>query len=163
MATTEPARIERYSDRPLPAYAHVPGETPHPRRDAGGHSHGVPEPVSDSWDPAGWRDLPLWHHAIDLFNHGFWWESHEALEALWRAADRDAPDARFVQGLVLVAAAFLNRRRGKPNVARQAERGLGKMESAGRDQYMGVDVPGFARAVRADLAQPGAAVRIRLA
>jgi hypothetical protein len=29
----------RYTDRPFPAYRHVPGETPHPRRDARGHSH----------------------------------------------------------------------------------------------------------------------------
>ena len=34
----------RYSARPFPAYRYVPGLTPHPRRDASGHSFGAPQP-----------------------------------------------------------------------------------------------------------------------
>jgi hypothetical protein len=152
----------RYSSMPLPAYRHVPGRTPHPRRDAGGHGHDAPEPVSESWDPAGWREIDLWLHAVDLFNLEYWWECHEALEALWRAADREDPGWQFVQGLVLVAAAYLNRLRGKPNVRRQAERGLVRMESAGGARFMGIDVAAFASAVRADFAGDGKPARIRL-
>jgi len=151
-----------YSDLPLPPYRHVPRVTPHPRRDPGGHSHGTPEPRSAPWDPASWRALELWLHAVDLFNLDYWWECHEALEALWRAADRDAPGARFVQGLVLVAAACLNRLRGKPGAARQAERGLRRMESVGADPFMGIRVEDFGRAVRADFAGQGPPARIRL-
>ena len=153
----------RYSARPLPPYRHVPGETPHPRRDAGGHSRSAPEPACEAWDPAAWRDVELWLHAVDLFNEGYFWECHEALEALWHAAGRTSPGARFVQGLVLVAAAYLNRVRGKPDPLRQAERGLGRMEKAGGASFMGLDVPAFAGAVRADLAGRGPAARIRLA
>ena len=152
----------RYSPTPLPAYRHVPGQTPHPRRDPGGHAYGIPEPVSESWDPNAWREIGLWLHAVDLFNLEYWWECHEALEALWRAADRDAPGRQFVQGLVLVAAAHLNRLRGKPDAQRQAERGLARMELAGGARFMGIDVAVFASAVRADFAGGGRPARIRL-
>ncbi len=158
----------RYSARPLPPYAHVPGRTPHPRRDPAGHSHGTPEPGSGAWAPRAWRRNELWLHAVDLFNEGFWWECHEALEGLWRAAPRVSAERRFVQGLVLVAAAELNRLRGKPDPSRQAERGLRRMESAAREAagpsgcFMGIDVPAFARLVREDLGGTGPAARIAL-
>jgi hypothetical protein len=126
----------------------VPGETPHPRRDPGGHSYGISEPASGPWDPDQWRELDLWLHAIDLFNLEYWWECHEALEGLWHAAGRKTPQASFVQGLLQVAAAHLNRRRGKPNAATQAERGLSRMAAVSRGVYMGIDVASFTRAVR---------------
>ena len=151
----------RYSARPLPPYAHMPGTTPHPRRDVSGHSHGITEPASGSWDPEAWRGNELWLHAADLFNRGYWWECHEALEALWRAAPRGAVERRFVQGLVLVAAAYLNRARGKPAADRQAQRGLERMDAAA-PAFMGLDVGAFARVVRADLASGGMEARVRL-
>jgi predicted metal-dependent hydrolase len=45
---------------------------------------------------------------VDLFNFAYWWESHEAFEALWRGAET-APAAEFFQGLIQVAAAELKR------------------------------------------------------
>jgi predicted metal-dependent hydrolase len=163
MSATRPTDAPRYSQRPFPPYRHVPGETPHPRRDPGGYSHGRSEPSVPPWDPAGWRELDLWLHAVDLFNHGYWWEAHEALEALWHAAGRTTPEARFVQGLVLVAAGYLNRARGKRTATRQVERGLRRMEAVAPGVYLGLDVPSFARAVRDDLADQGPPASIRLA
>jgi len=140
----------RYSERPLPPYPFVPGEgEPHPHVDPAGH--GVAPPGAPAgWRPARWADLEAWRYAVDLYNHGFWWECHEALEALWRAAERDTAPARFVQGLILVSAACLNRRRGSPAAADQACRGVARIESvdAPGGRYMGLAIDPFAREVR---------------
>ncbi|HET6363266.1 MAG TPA: DUF309 domain-containing protein [Gemmatimonadota bacterium] len=97
-----------------------------------------------------WRGLEEWLWAVDLFNHGYWWESHEALEALWNAAGRTSPAARFVQALIHLSAACLNRRRGHEAAARRqvtrAVRGLRAARSMG-SVVMGVDLDRLARDV----------------
>jgi hypothetical protein len=79
----------------------------------------------------------LW--AVDLFNDGYWWESHEALEALWHAAGRTTSPARFAQSLV--------RRRGHEEAARRqaarAVRGLRAARAMG-PVVMGLDVEALA-------------------
>ena len=140
----------RYGTRPLPVRAFVPGRTPRP----------ATEPVAPAapWDPADWPTLEPWLHAVDLFNHGFYWECHEALEALWHAAGRSGPAAELVHGLVQVAAGLLNLRRGHAAAAgRQVERGLELGEAAAAAGVeMGFDPDELARAARAALADPAA-------
>jgi uncharacterized protein len=76
----------------------------------------------------------LWEFA-SLFNGGEFWESHEVLETPWRQARSD-----FLQGLILVASAWVHVRRGNPRgiaaQLRKAERRL----SPYRPFYLGVDV-----------------------
>jgi hypothetical protein len=68
---------------------------------------------------------------VDLFNHEYWWESHEALESLWHAAGRTTAPARFVQSLVHLSAACLNRRRGHQAAGRrQAARSVQALRAA---------------------------------
>jgi hypothetical protein len=55
-----------------------------------------------------------WLHALDLFNGGYYWESHEAWEHFWNQLGRTTPEARFVQGLIHLAAACVKIREGKP-------------------------------------------------
>lgn len=139
-----------YSSRPLPAYRFVPGETPHPTRDPEGHSPGERVSAPEGWRPEEWRDLEEWLWAVDLFNQGYWWESHEALEALWLAAGRTTPPARFVQSLVHLSAACLNDRRGHAGAARRqaarAVRGLRSARAIG-PVVMGVELAPLAREV----------------
>jgi hypothetical protein len=42
---------------------------------------------------------------IDLFNHGYYWEAHEAWEPLWHAAKQSIQHRQFFKGLILLAAA----------------------------------------------------------
>lgn len=139
--------VPRYSSRPLPPYRFVPGETSHPTRDPEGHSHGEGAPALAAWRPEKWRGLEEWLWAADLFNNGYWWESHEALEALWHAAGRTTPPARFAQSLVHLSAACLNRRRGHDEAARRqaarAVRGLRAARAMGT-VVMGLDVDALA-------------------
>jgi hypothetical protein len=142
----------RYGRAELPPYRFVPGLNAHPTRDPEGHSFGrVEEPLA-SWEPASWQDLDRYLEGIDLYNFAYWWECHETLEELWLAAGRTTVHARFIQGIIQIAAANLNRHLGKSAIARgQAEAGVERMLPAGRERrlYMGIDVADFTARVRA--------------
>ena len=158
--------MRRYSSRSLPAYRFVPGEAPHPTRDPQGHSFEVPFPAHPGWRPEDWRQLEEWLWAVDLFNEGYWWESHEALEALWHAAGRTTAPARFVQSLVHLSAACLNRRRGHLDAAeRQAARAVRGLR-AGLDRsgaFMGIDLERLIADVERSFAgHEGPPIRIEL-
>src|SRR5256885_145360 len=43
--------------------------------------------------------------AIDLFNHGYYWEAHEEWDRLLRASGNESTVGRFLKGLVKMAAA----------------------------------------------------------
>ena len=94
--------MRRHTDFPLPALPYVPGRGVHPNRDpasAAWRAHGEP-PATFAADD--WRRCPQYLYAIDLFNHGYWWETHEVLEGLWFAAGRTPPAARYLQGLIQI-------------------------------------------------------------
>ncbi|RUZ71394.1 DUF309 domain-containing protein [Mesorhizobium sp. M7A.F.Ca.US.006.01.1.1] len=55
----------------------------------------------------------MFRWGIDLFNHGYYWEAHEAWEPLWHAAKRSAQHRLFFKGLILLAAAGVKIREGK--------------------------------------------------
>ena len=81
--------IPRYCpERSLPPYSYVPGLSPHPVSDPLGHSFGVYAPPAEPLDESSYAGNAIYLYAIDLFNHGFYWEAHEAWEALWHAAGR---------------------------------------------------------------------------
>ena len=129
----------------LPPYSYVPGHNlPHPVNDPSGHSFSAQAQAEAhrisksphvlallSTDSASHRRVlaatlaadPRWLYALDLFNGGWYWEAHEAWEAVWNALGRTTPEARFVQGLIHLAAAAVKIREGKPNgVARHTQR-----------------------------------------
>jgi len=148
----------------LPAYRFVPGQTPHPRNDPRGHSHGAPEPECGPWRPEEWRTNELWLWGVDCFNLAYWWESHEALEALWLAAGRTSAPAQFVQGVIQIAAAHLKRFAGTPDGGRSlVDAGLARLEGFS-GTYLGVDVAAFVAEVRESFAGSGsrpATIRLR--
>ncbi len=119
--------------RPLPPYTHIPGVTPHPIRDPAGHSYEGPDapavtaPLTAHVPPT-WAELPdhpEFRWAVQLFNAGYYWESHEAWESLWHAAGRTGPLADFLKGLIKLAAAGVKlREHNLVGVERHARRSL---------------------------------------
>ncbi|MBT8493824.1 MAG: DUF309 domain-containing protein, partial [Deltaproteobacteria bacterium] len=95
----------------------------------------VPESMTDDW-----RQCRAFLWGVDLWNHGFPWEAHEAWEGPWRAStDRDRRE--LLRGLIQCAAARVQRAAGKPTGARSLlARGLGRLRSSGKDPCMGVAV-----------------------
>lgn len=114
----------RYCQRAFPPYSYVPGSgTPHPVSDPRGHMAQVAEEAPAPWDPNLWHSSETYLYAVDLFNHGYYWEAHESWEALWHAAGRTGPAAAFLKGLIKLAAAGVKSREGNPRgVARHAGR-----------------------------------------
>ena len=62
-------------DKPFPPYAYLPGRNPHPVRDPEGHSYAAEPATAEPPDPADWRACEDYLYGIDLFNHGYYWES----------------------------------------------------------------------------------------
>jgi hypothetical protein len=142
----------RFSDLPFPPYRFVPGLNPHPILHPHGHSFSHPRELPPAWDPEEWRTLRPYLYGIDLYNYAYWWECHEVLEGLWRVAERTSLQASFIKGIIHVAVANLNRHRSKgAGAKRQAEKGLARFERVQETSsvYMGLEIPVFARGVRA--------------
>lgn len=158
---TRPARL--VPERPFPAYAYHPGRTPHPTRDPEGHSYGMAHEMPDLPNPEAWRACGDYLYGIDLFNHGYYWEAHEAWEGLWVACGRRGPTATFLQALINLAAAGFKARWGNPRGMRaNAETALRLFKSAAsqvgsaRSRYMGLDLR-LLTETAAEVARAGAA------
>jgi hypothetical protein len=137
----------------LPRYAYLPGINPHPVRDPAGHSYHV-EPIPVSAEAPLSSDAFLW--GLDLFNHGYYWEAHEAWEGLWQVADRDGPLRMLFKGLILLAAAGVKLRERKNAAAqRHAKRAgvllrqLAKMPDRAFDRALGMSPAALAERAEA--------------
>lgn len=141
-------------ERAFPPYAYVPGHHPHPLRDPGGHRHGAGETPPRALDPARWRDSADFLHGVDLFNHGYYWEAHEAWEGLWRAYPRDSDAARLLRALIHLAAAGVKQRESRPRgVARHVAKATTLLDSLPRSQRLfGLDVGELSTLARAGTA-----------
>ena len=90
----------------LPSYTYVPGtDTPHPYRDARGHSYQKKALSPKMLTASNWAENRNYLLALDFFNHGYYWESHEEWERLLRTTGNDCPVGRFLKGLVKLSAA----------------------------------------------------------
>jgi hypothetical protein len=139
------AEWPRYSKAAFPPYRFIPGRSPHPRRHPQGHAYGTTEPTPPPPDPAMWRENDLYLHGIDLYNFAYWWECHEALEALWHAAGHASPTGQFLQGIIQVAAANLKKFTGLEGTPlKLAKEGLARHAGL-PSPYMGVDLVAFAK------------------
>ncbi len=129
----------------FPGYRYVPGVHPHPVRDPAGHSfgHGAPFGEHPGWQPRDWSHLRPWLWGVDLFNHFYFWEAHEAWESLWGEARKDSDPKLFLQGLIQIAAALLKvSLRSSDGAARLSTTGIEKLTlvSERTPMLMGLDV-----------------------
>ena len=101
----------------FPPYSFVPGYWPHPTRDPRGHSYGVEPPGLQELKLDQWRSCAPYLEGIDLFNAGYYWEAHEAWEAVWKAVGRQGVEGELVQGLIQLAAVGIKIRQGYGDAA----------------------------------------------
>ena len=96
------------------------------------------------WIPEQWPVLQSYLRGADLFNRWYFWEAHEAWEPLWRAQPADSESARFIQGLVGVAAALLKLHMREVTAAHTLWRSASNRLSTFRGTlWMGLDVDRF--------------------
>ena len=140
----------RYSARAFPPYRFVPGKAPHPTRSPDGHSYGrVAAPITI--DEHGWRACEQYLYAIDLFNHGYYWEAHEVMEGMWQGAGRETPIAVFSQALIQAAAALLKHAMGELAPASRLGTAAREKLAASSARVLGVDTRTLAAALEAYL------------
>jgi hypothetical protein len=107
---------------------------------------------------------------LDLFNHGYYWEAHEAWEGLWRVADRDGTLRMFFKGLILLSAAGVKiRERKNAAAARHAMRAaallrqLMKVPDRAFERALGMSAAALAECAEAAIRNPLIYRRRRLA
>ena len=117
--------------------------------------------------PDAWRRLDLYLYGIDCYNLGYFWECHEAFEALWHAS-ADPITRDFFQGLIQLAAADIKWRVGAEGSAKALlTKSLGRL-SSGPAIYMGLALAELRDAARAfwasiERGDPAAPPPLRLA
>ncbi|MFW9853455.1 MAG: DUF309 domain-containing protein [Candidatus Thorarchaeota archaeon] len=99
----------RYTNIPLPAYAHIPSVTPHPLNDPRGHSYGTLPNNAELITEDSWQTNQIYLYGFDLYNFSYWWEAHETWEGIWQSSEKKAPLGRFLQGLIQLSTVFLKR------------------------------------------------------
>jgi hypothetical protein len=152
----------------MPPYRHLPGLTPHPVNHPGGHSFGAAEPEGVEGAerlPEEWQRCSAYLRGVDLFNRAYYWESHEAWEAVWHAVGKKTTCGLYLQALIQVAASLLQRHggrlRGSRNLHRKADAKLQTLacamqEAGAGGTYMGLAVGEWRRRVSEHLRGGGA-------
>lgn len=158
-----PALPRLLPGRFLPPYSYVSGKFPHPIRDPRGHSYGKPVPLVGETRADNWRHCETYLWGLDLFNHGYYWEAHEAWEAVWHAAGRSGMVADFCKALIKFAAAGVKAREGRAaGVKRHAARAKELLDSIATrvsdEQFMGLSLASLVKCAEGLIADPGAVI-----
>ena len=141
-----PGTLPRRSRRALPPYRYVPGLMAHPFRHEGGHMYtDGTAPVHAPWDHrVDWSTDPTAMFAADLFDHRYFWEAHEAWEAMWHGCPRPSVDRDVLQSLIQTAAALLQTHIGAHRSAKMLlDRARDRMDQAGVSHHRGIDLCGL--------------------
>ncbi len=140
---------QRYSQRAFPAYRYLPGRAPHPTRDPAGHSYNTPDYEIEAFSPDAWQSCDIYLYAIDLLNHDYWWEAHEALEAIWFACgQRSTRSGLFIQGLLQIGVGAMKYHLGQKAAAvRLWQAALDKI-NVKEPYFLGLDVQELQQVVR---------------
>ncbi|WP_437192356.1 DUF309 domain-containing protein [Planctomicrobium sp. SH527] len=90
----------------LPHYTYVSGLTTHPHRSGNSlpESTGNHSPSEQGLPPDAASQTPIWKNGARLFQHGYYWEAHEAWEGDWIVLGRRGPLADFTKALIKLAA-----------------------------------------------------------
>jgi hypothetical protein len=159
--------VSRYApDLPFPPYSYVPGRAPHPQSNPAGHSYGRREPVPPPISDENWLQSVAYLYAVDLFNHGYYWEAHEAWESLWHAVGRRGPIADALKGLIKLAAAGVKALEGRPagvkSHARRAAELMRQAKLAGSERLLGLKLDELVAQAGAVAASPAETLSIRI-
>lgn len=136
---------------PFPSYVFIPGENPHPKK-TGGHMEGLGDPVSPAIDLSAPEKSDHLRYAIDLFNYGYFWESHVYFEALWNAHARSGPVADLLKALIKLGASGVKANLGQSQASEgHRERAIELLQSVKEvtgETYLGFDLDHLIREIR---------------
>jgi hypothetical protein len=98
----------------LPRWAHLPGTTAEPDREPLERAKALVPPTFPDGVPP---DHPAFRYGLRLHDAGFFWEAHEVLEAVWKAAPKNGCDRLILRALIQLANAKLKLRMGRQGAA----------------------------------------------
>lgn len=102
---------------PLPMMAHVPGTNE--RQPELAMLEAIAAQASKSTSDATSDENPAWAYGLRLLRNGFYWETHEVLEAVWMNAAPNSRERHLVQGVIHIANAALKVRMDRSDAARR--------------------------------------------
>jgi hypothetical protein len=148
--------VHRYAPTFIfPSHTYVPGVNTRSRFD---------EPVAELIDPGCPDQNECLRIALDLLNHGYAWESHVYLEALWNAHGRAGSIADFLKGVIKVAAASVKQAQGQDEPARIHLRSAIELIQAASERegnlFLGFDCQALISRIQRRLDDPEVAFRI---
>ena len=88
----------------LPPHAYIPGQT---QRHHEAQFDDVISKIPDNVDLETLQTLPAFHTALNYMQHGFHWEAHEILEAIWMNTALNSVERLFTQCVIHLANANL--------------------------------------------------------
>lgn len=134
---------------PLPAWRYLPGVN---KRHEDNAFDDVKALCPHTTDDRNASANVAWQYGVRLFNEGYYWESHEVLEEVWRRAMPNSRERFLVQSIIHLANGGLKRRLGRPKAAEKlaamAEECLGRACSPGQKPVMGADAEAMRRNCR---------------
>lgn len=92
------------------------------------------------------REVELFSEAREYFNGERYWECHEVLEGIWKL--KEGEEKRYLQGVILVCAAFVHHQKGEEEVALGVLRRAAGQLDFPATAYGGFSVPELAARVR---------------
>jgi uncharacterized protein len=99
------------------------------------------------------RHHPDYLFAIDLYNHGYFWEAHEKWEGIWHALSRAGEAADLLKALIQIAAAQLKVIQEQPAgvdiLSTRALAAIERLARAGGPRLLGLDLDTLVRETRA--------------
>ncbi len=135
---------------PLPLHAYIPGTGSEPDRAVLERAKEMVPPKFNGFVPA---SHPALIYGLHLNDAGFFWESHEVLEAVWKAAPPGGRDRLCLRGCIQVANANLKLKTGKVHAAlrlmAEAEAEFVELGVRGREDHDDCFANGFPAAALA--------------
>lgn len=129
--------------KPFPPYIFIPGVNPHPKKE-GGYRYEQAEPVAEMIDLAHPKKSEFLQHSLDLYNNGYYWESHVYFEALWNAHGRVGSVADFLKAMIKLGAAGVKLSIQQPQQAKEhlirAQELLTSVMKAEGQKFLGFDL-----------------------
>jgi hypothetical protein len=101
---------------PFPPHAYVPGKTP---RHAEGWFDDIKSSVTEMTPNDRLHETRAFRAGMLFFEHRYYWECHEVLEAVWLRTKAHSVERHMVQALIQLANARLKLLMGKPRAARR--------------------------------------------
>ncbi|MEN8137331.1 MAG: DUF309 domain-containing protein [Bacteroidota bacterium] len=108
--------IRYCSSKAFPPYSFIHGLNVNPNKPGGYRQH-LNDPVAEPINFESFFESKEYLFAIDLINHGYYWESHVYFEAIWNAHLRVGPIANYCKALVKIAAGAIKYEQNKKESA----------------------------------------------